>query len=249
MKIFFAIFLFAALPLFAGEADDLMHRGNANYQKQQFSEAAGCYEKILAQGYSGADVYYNLGNAYFKQGRLGLAILNYERALRLSPRDEDIKYNLRIANARTADRISEMPKMFLLEWWDGILGIFSVAGWTWFSYFLFVILLCAVALFVFIRKAEMKRFIFISAMGVAAFLILSVIFTFINIRKESALRPAIITASAATAKLSPDEQSGDAFLMHEGTKVYIEDKVEVWTKVKLADGKTGWVRTGEVTKI
>jgi tetratricopeptide (TPR) repeat protein len=241
--------MLVSLPLFAGDVDELMRQGNSCYQKQQYSEAVSCYEKIITQGYTGSNLHYNLGNAYFKRGSLGLAILNYERALRLAPRDEDIKHNLRIANSRTADRISVMPKMFLLEWWDGLLGIFSVSGWTWFSYFLFILLLSFIALFVYIRNIRAKKIIFISSISVAAILIFSVIFLFINIRKETMFKPAIVTAPSATAKLAPDQQSADSFLIHEGTKINIEDKVDIWNKVKLSDGKTGWVRASEITKI
>src|SRR5512147_2306099 len=117
----------------AGRADETMlqfEQGNQYYRNAAFADAVKTYELILATGRESAALYYNLGNAYFKMQNMPAAILNYERALRLAPGDEDIRYNLRLANLRVIDKIEPVPELFFVGWWKEILAMYSSATWA-----------------------------------------------------------------------------------------------------------------------
>lgn len=225
----------------ASEAEDLMQKGNLHYQNGRYEQAIDLYQQVLKQGYSGKNLFYNLGNAYFKTGRLGYAILNYERALKIDPNDEDILYNLKIANARTVDKIEVMPKLFLVRWWDALLNLFSVNGWTVFTFIVYMLLLFAIAMYFLSGRTIFQKASLIAGALAAFMFLFSILFLVLKLKNETSRKYGVIVEPAATAKLSPDNHSGDAFIIHEGLKVDLEDNVADWVKVKLADGKVGWL--------
>ena len=129
------------------EAEAAMQSGNTFYQKENYEAAAKEYESVLENGYESAPLYYNLGNSYFRLNELGKAILNYEKALKLEPGDEDVIYNLRIAEARTIDKIQEVPEIFISEWWNVLVAIFPVSGWGIVFIILYLFMLVLIALY------------------------------------------------------------------------------------------------------
>jgi tetratricopeptide (TPR) repeat protein len=233
----------------ASQIDDLMKNGNDAYQNGKYQDAIADYEKLVSDGYEGVSLYYNLGNAYYKDGKLGYAILYYEKALRLSPNDDDIQHNLAIANAKTIDRINTLPQFFIFQWWESLLSFFSVKGWTYFTYFLFILILVAAGIYFFIKNPLIQRYSFFGGLVILALFILSVILLTINVNREVNVKNGIIVAQAVSAKLSPDTKSNDAFVIHEGLKVKMEDKVDNWIKVRLNDGKIGWLPQNDIAQI
>lgn len=233
----------------ASQIDDLMKQGNAAYQNGNYQNAISDYEKLVHDGYEGVSLYYNLGNAYYKDGKLGYSILYYEKALKLSPNDDDIQHNLAIANAKTIDRINTLPKFFIFQWWESLLSFFSVKGWTYFTYSLFILILVAAGIYFFIKNPLIQRYSFFGGLAILVLFILSVVMLTINVNRQLNVKNGIIIAQAVSAKLSPDAKSNDAFVIHEGLKVIMEDKVDDWVKVRLNDGKIGWLPQNDIAQI
>ncbi|RJP74194.1 MAG: tetratricopeptide repeat protein [Ignavibacteriales bacterium] len=245
-KITFLFLLFLSIICSASEVEDLMQNGNNLYQKNQFEEASKLYERVLNYGYESSELYYNLGNSYFRLGKLGYSILNYEKALKLAPSDEDIIHNLAIANARTIDKIEVLPKLFFIRWFESLVNLFSVNGWLYFLYFLMILLLLTAAAYFVINKIIIQKWAFISGSVILGVFILSLVFFGLRLHQDSQFTNAVIVEQAVTVKASPDVSSNDAFIIHEGLKIQIDDKVSDWYKVRLADGKIGWLRSTEI---
>lgn len=234
---------------FAQSPDQLMLNGNKLYQERQYENAIQAYQKILSQGYESGPLYFNLGNAYFRTGKLGYAIYNYEKGLKLVPNDDDLIYNLRIANSRTVDKISELPKLFIVSWWEGIVTSLTITGWSILVIVFYLILISSVAVYLLIRKAALQRFAFISGSLSLAVLILVSVFLFARINREASTNYGILLSQSYSVKVSPDSKSSDAFVVHEGIKFTIEDYVSDWFKIRLVDGKVGWVERNSIGQI
>ncbi len=235
------LFLFIASYLEAQDLDSFMEAGNSFYQNKQYEEAIKSYETILNQGYVSSELYYNLGNAYFRLGQLGKSILYYEKSLKLDPGNEDAAYNLKIVNARTVDKIQEIPPLFFIKWWNMLLAYFTSAGWQIIIFIFYILLLACIGFYFLSGNLQLQKFSFIFGILNLTALILSVILFISSINRESSYNSGILLQSVISAKISPDTQSDDAFVIHEGTKFEIEDKVNNWVKIKLSDGKIGWL--------
>jgi hypothetical protein len=252
MKNLVKILVFSCLlinVISASQIDDLMKKGNDAYQNGKYQDAITDYENLVKDGYEGVSLFYNLGNAYYKDGKLGYAILYYEKALRLSPNDDDIQHNLAIANAKTIDRINMLPKFFIFQWWESLLSFFPVKGWTYFTYFLFILILVAAGIYFFVKNPLIQRYSFFGGLAVLVLFILSVVMLTINVNRDLNIKNGIIITQVVSAKLSPDTKSNDAFVIHEGLKVKLEDRVDNWVKVRLNDGKIGWLPENDIAQI
>lgn len=243
------ILLFISLNLFAQSPDELMKNGNKFYQEGQFEQAVQTYQKIISQGFESGAVYYNLGNAYFKSGKLGSAIFCYEKGLKLEPNDEDLSYNLRIAQARTFDKITELPKLFIIAWWEGLVTSFSVSAWSLIVILIFWILLISFAVYYFSRNSRFQKISFFSSSISLAVLIVVVVLLFARVNREAATNYGILLQQTYSVKVSPDVKGSDAFVIHEGIKFSIEDHVNDWVKIRLVDGKIGWIQNSVMGQI
>jgi tetratricopeptide (TPR) repeat protein len=241
--IYFLILFVCYSTLFSQEFDtrSLLKKANNEYKNQNYEEALNYYSKILHQGLVSSELYYNIGNTYYRLGKIGYAILNYEKALKLAPGDDDIKYNLRVANAHTIDKIEVLPKLFLLEWWDSLLMLFSVNTWALIFILFFVTFLTTIGFYYYYRNSEFQKPLFF--FGVFNLFLLFIVLTLFLIRlnDETTNEYGILVEQTANVKVAPDFDANDAFIIHEGIKFKIEDKVENWTKIKIKDGKVGWV--------
>jgi tetratricopeptide (TPR) repeat protein len=235
------VFFITVTVVPAQSPDQLMQSANKLYQEQNYVEAISTYEKILSQGFESGALYYNLGNAYFKEGKIGRSILCYERGLKIEPNDEDLAYNLRIANSRTIDKISEVPKLFLISWWEGLVTAFGISGWSILVVLTFWLMLASIAVYFFSRKAACQRFTFMSGSISLSVLVLLIAILFARVNREASKDYGILVEPIYSAKVSPDEKSNDAFVIHEVVKFSMEDEVSGWVKIRLIDGKVGWV--------
>ncbi len=241
--------IFFTKDIFAQSPEDLMKRANKSYQEQNYSAAISDYQKILSQGYESGALYFNLGNSFFKDGRIGLAIFNYEKGLKLEPNNEDLVYNLKIANARTFDKITEVPKLFIVAWWEGLVTLFGVSGWSLLVVIVFWILLGSIAFYFFSKKNRIQRIAFLTASGSLSILIILAVLLFARISRESSSNYGILLESTYTVKVTPDLKSNDAFVIHEGIKFKVEDSVGEWVRIRLIDGKIGWVQNKAIGQI
>lgn len=244
-SIFVKIFLIAILfsnYLFPNELEAQFKKGNELYLKANFQEAISVFESIISKGYEGKSLYYNLGNAYFRTGRIGLAILYYEKAKKISPSDEDVLYNLEFANSKIVDKIETLPRFFIFDWWESVLSAFSISGWTYISYLFYLILLGAIGYYFFAKSLRGQRIAFYSGIVSLFCLLITIVLLYVNLNRELNVIYGVVVEQEVVAKFSPDFSSKDAFIIHEGLKVRAEDKVSDWIKIKLIDGKVGWVQ-------
>lgn len=237
---------FSGTTVLAGELENLFAKGNDYYLKGNYEETINIFESIVEKGFEGKSLYYNLGNAYFRVGKLGLAILYYEKAKKLAPSDEDINYNLAFADSKIVDKIETLPRFFIFDWWENLLALLSVSGWTYLSYFFYLLTLISIACYYFARSLKTQRISFYGGIAVLFLLVISTLLLVVNYNREVNVRYAVITNQEAVTKFSPDQNSKDAFIVHEGLKVKAEDTLNDWTKIKLIDGKVGWVKNNNL---
>lgn len=237
VKIIVFVLFFASL---SGVMAQSMDAANKLYSENDFAGAAKAYQALVDQGYSGKNLYYNLGNAYYKSNDVARAILNYERALKLNPSDEDAQANLLLANRRTLDKIEALQPVFLTRWWVNFTNAISVDSWAIIGIISFVI-----ALFCFILIAHHtiinKTLMFTLSMF---FLGLTIFFTVCANSQYSRITKsdnAIIMASTVNIKSAPSPASKVLFVLHEGTKVAVINENENWLNIKLSNGNEGWV--------
>lgn len=250
MKRWLLLWLAATAPaLRAQTAEDLFQRGNEAYRLGNFREAISQYEAILNQGLVSAEVYFNLGNAHYRQGAVSRAILAYERARRLSPGDEDIEHNLRLANLRTLDRIEPLPELFLVDWFHAATGVFPLSTTAMITFIAWVALFSSLALLSALRIPAMGRIArWTVPLSLVVVLLCGLLLVAQSI-KYNDRSEAIVVARVVTAKTSPDPRSVDAFVLHEGLKVRLGDQVGDWVRITLADGKVGWMKSGDCERI
>ena len=227
----------------------LMQQGNEAYAKGDFAAAVQAYNAVLAAGQQSADLYYNLGNAYYRQEEYGLSILNYERALRLKPNFRDAKQNLDLVNSKTEDQITSLPEIFLAQWAHNIVAWFSPTGWRICTLILLAILCAFIALFLLSRDYAWRKGALAGSIVTLVLLLLCIACTISASVRYNRHNQAIVTAPLAVVKSSPEENSIDKLVLHEGTKVDIDETLGDWHKIQIADGNTGWLQTNEVTII
>jgi len=227
----------------------LVEQGNQQYVNGEFEAAIKTYENVLDSGYEAAELYFNLGNAYFKSHKLTPAILNYERAALLSPNDEDIAYNLELARTYVTDKIDILPRFFLKEWYTGLVRVLSSNNWAYTSIITFLLFLLIFSVYLFIHRYSLKRIAFWFSLLLLFISISTFVFSYHHNKITTSHDKAIVFSPSVTVKSSPDESGTDLFLIHEGTRVSIEDTLGIWTEVILEDGNKGWLLTSEIRKI
>jgi pentatricopeptide repeat protein len=250
----FSFYLIFALTIFSGlllaqNIDEQMQKAGALYRNGEFDKAIKIYEDLRSAGYEGTSLFFNLANSYYRIGKLGYAILNYERALKNSPSDEDVKHNLAFASLSTVDRIQPLPAFFLFEWWDSLLASLSVNGWTYVTFFFYLLFMILLVVYFFARTIFQQKIILFSGLGIMVLFLIAVSLLIVKINREETVISGVIVEQSITVKTSPDSKSTDAFVIHEGLKVNLQDQLDEWIKIRLADGKVGWVENDSVVKI
>lgn len=243
-----AVLLLLLLIPAAGQAVTKAEADSA-YTRGEYQQAIKDYEALLKQGASAA-LYYNLGNAYYRSENITRAVLNYERALLLSPGDRDIRFNLQIAQAKTIDKIVPESEMFFFTWYRSLVNLMSVDGWarTALVSLTLVIILLLVYLF--------SNLIWLRKIGFFGGIVLLVLFALSNIfawqQKQNLLfrKGAIVITPSVTVKSTPASNGTDLFILHEGTKVTITDgSMKDWKEIRIADGKEGWIEGKQLEEI
>lgn len=242
-------FLFSAFSAMADDNLLMMEQANKYYTEGEFLPAIEVYEAILQNGNESAELYFNLGNAFFKINELPSAILNYERAIKIVPNDPDILFNLEIANSRIVDKIEPLPELFVFAWWDIVVNLRSTDQWAWLSVFAFVGLLFMILIFLLSRVVWLRKFGF--WFGMVLIVVFGVTFILANHRYKTFNRhsEAIVFTPTVTVKSSPRENSTDIFVIHEGIKVQITNEVGEWVEIKIPDGSKGWLKENDFRRI
>jgi tetratricopeptide (TPR) repeat protein len=238
-----AAVLFLNLNAFAQSDFDL---ANAAYADGRYEEAAAGYAALLAEG-PNATLYYNLGNAYFKQGELAQAILNYERALRLEPNHKDAQYNLKFAQSRITDNIVEQD-FFLSSWARVIRNNMRERTWLGLSIGLFMLGLVGILLFLLGRELWLRKTAFHTAWLALLFSLITGLNASSLHQRDTLRNEAIITQGIVNAKSSPDRSGTDLFTLHEGTKVTIRETLGEWCNIRVGNNE-GWIKQQNMERI
>ena len=229
--------------------DQLWDLANTAYVNGDYHSASVSYEASRALGLSSVKLYYNHGNTYFKEGRLGKSILNYRRALRLSPGSDDIRYNLGVAEARTKDNIEAIPEFFLTTWVRGVRHTMSCTAWSLFS---LAALVCALSLFLvylLARRLSLRKTGFYGTLIAFVLFVLTTWFALGERREMLDDSQAVVMSLSTAVKSSPDKSATDLFVLHEGTLVEITNRLDGWCEITIADGKKGWLESKTIETI
>ena len=223
--------------------------GDSAYVKNDYASAIQIYEALLKEG-EAAEVYYNLGNSYYKIGEIAKAVLNYERALLLQPGNSDIRANLEVARAKTIDKVEAIPEVFFVSWIKSLINSMSVDAWATLGIISFILLIVALYSFIFSKQILWKKTGFISGI---IFLIITICANlFASEQKEHLVirNEAIVMNPSVTVRSTPSESGTSLFILHEGRKVSIKDNsMKEWKEIRLEDGKVGWVPASAIEAI
>ncbi len=231
-------FIFCSLG-FAEYAEKLYKDACQSYESEDYQKAVSLYEDLIAMDKVSSEVFYNLGNSYFKLKNIGKAIVNYERALRLAPRDRDMKVNLKLAKSMTVDKIEASEKGFILNLALLPYGKFNINELTIFIliFYLAMILLLVLSIF-FIAK---RRGIFYGVGASAVLFIIFSIFLFAKIHNENILRKAVVISNKVDVRSGPKEDYLLQFTLHEGTVLSVVEERQDWYEIDLSKDLRGWL--------
>ena len=219
------------------------------YVRGEYQKAIDSYEALLKKGVS-AELYYNLGNAYYRTENITRAVLNYERALLLSPSDPDIRFNLQMARSKTIDKIVPEQEMFFVTWYRSLVNMASVDGWAMIALVCLGLAIVLALIYLFSNLIWLRKVGFFGAFLMIIIFVCSNIFAHQQKNQLVYRTGAIITESAVTVKSTPAKNGVDLFILHEGTKVTIIDaSMKEWKEIRLADGKEGWIETRQMEAI
>jgi len=239
-------------PLLTGAKDfqDLLEKGNELYLNGEYEQAVETYVSVLDSGYASAELYYNLGNAFYKSHNITMALVNYERAHILKPKDKDIMHNLEVAREFVVDRIEVLPEFFLRRAFVGFVKTFDADIWAIMGLATFILALTLLLVYFFSKRIGLRRLTFWTAI---VFLFLSISTIMFAVQQNSLINhhnKALIITPSVPIKSSPDETSGtDLFLLHEGTRVTVEDELGDWREVVLSDGNRGWLKESDLIRL
>jgi tetratricopeptide (TPR) repeat protein len=219
------------------------------YQEGDYVQAATLYQEVLDGGLESTTLYYNLGNCFYKQNEIARAILNYERALLLTPGDEDVEYNLMMARRATVDKINVLPELFLMRWHNAILTSLTVDQWAYLSVALFLLFLGAAVLFFHATSITLKKSSFAAGLVLILFTMSSLWFASKQYRRTTDRREAIVMTPSVVVRGAPDQSGTELYVVHEGLKITVIETLGQWYNIRLADGNVGWVPQEDVEKI
>ncbi len=244
-----ALLTFPLLSYGGAGANRLFFKGNDLYAKGQYREALATYQQLIDQGYQSAAIYFNMGNASYKNDDIASAVLYYEKAHKLAPGDDDINYNLKYVNLKTTDKIEEVPEFFLTRWWhDFILGFSTQALAIWSI--VFVLLGSVVlALYFFAGSVGIKKVSFYFSIICFFAGVLAVFTAGRQLSYFETHHEAVVFSPSVNVKSSPAERSNTLFVIHDGAKVDVLGHSNGWTKISLANGNEGWLKQDDVKEI
>ncbi len=227
----------------------LKENADSAYVQGNYQQAVVLYDSLLSNGVS-PELYYNLGNAYYRLDDITHAILNYERALELAPGDNDIRFNLQMARSKTIDKIVPESEMFFVTWYHSLVNMTSVDGWAVIALTMLSLAIMLVLLYLFAGAVWVRKIGFFGAFFALILFIISNLFAWQQKQAHIDNKGAIIIESAVPVKSTPAENGTDLFILHEGTKVtIIDNSMREWKEIRVADGKQGWLETKQIENI
>jgi len=238
------IFLFAFLA--KGFSNEKIQKAEQAYDSKKYKDAIVNYEELVKDGFKSYQLYYNLGNAYYKNNQLGKAIYYYELARKINPNDEDVRINLGIASAKTVDKIDAKENFFISAVKSNLLSSFSTSSWAWFS--ISLLFIGCILFFVFVSSSNvtLKRISFLFSCILVIGFVITYSLGYSALKSKSENKFAIITAKEIKIMNEPTPAASSKFSLHEGTKIRVVENNGDWLLIKLDNGNEGWVKTGDV---
>ena len=249
--ILFTFFSLFAITTLKAEPNykEKWHQANEAYEQEDFVKAGQLYSALVDGDHISSDVYYNLGNCYFKQDELALAILNYNRALLLDPANGNIRHNLEIATTQTTDRIEKLPTFFLNDWVDSLKLAFSSNNWALISVITFMTIFIMYILFHFSKRPFIRKISFtICWLSIFAFIV-SLTLSISSMNNIQNSKIAIVMNNAVAVKSSPSEGGTDLFVLNQGAKVTVKETLGEWSEITVDSGNSGWVNHSTIEYI
>ena len=249
LKIILLFLLFIFKSEGATNPVQLFTDANKAYRAGRYEIAEAKLEELLKGGHKTAAVFFNLGNCYYKQQDFSHAIINYERAKRMNPLDDDVQYNLKLAYNNTVDKIEPIPQLFYQRWWDIFLNIYSPSGWSWLAIIILWISIGIGAWYLYATTIQTRKRTFLSG---SLALVLALFLFFVASCSNKRLnhdKAAIVVEPTAYVRSSPDVKSTNLFMLHAGTRIEIVDQQPGWKQVRIANGNTGWMDEKQVEAI
>jgi hypothetical protein len=232
------VLFFGISSLYTQDLDTRFGLANKAYADEDYQQAIELYSKILEEGVESGEVYFNLGNTYYKTNDLGRAILYYEKARRYIDGDPALEQNLKLTQLRIVDKIESIPELFLVEWWTEIIHTFSLDTLLWLNFSLFTtVVVLIIALLLYSRKFFYRLIWVCSILFILVLVItLSVIYEF------ETTKFGVILEEKVSVISEPDMDGTEVFILHEGTKVKINRNLNNWLEISIPDGKIGWLK-------
>lgn len=227
----------------------MLEQANELYSQSQYDSALNVYESIAAADYESFQLYYNMGNAYFKTGEVPTSILYYEKALKLDPEDADAAFNLKIANEQIVDKIEALPKFFMTNWWTSFRSSYGMDQWSWICIAMVFVFSISILLYLISADSSSKRLYFYGAIFALTLAILSFFGAQSSFNARFNADAGIVFQASITIKSAPANNSEDLFVLHEGTKVLILKEENSWYNIRLEDGNEGWMPVAAVERI
>ncbi|HKR05003.1 MAG TPA: tetratricopeptide repeat protein [Bacteroidia bacterium] len=244
--LFFILISLEAGPSIAKSPQSAFEQANQFYIEKNYEKSISILEDLVKTGNVSAELYYNLGNAYYKSGNYAAAILHYERAKKLKPSDPDIDFNLRLANLNTIDKIEPAPQVFYVKWWNDFVSRSSIEThakngllFIWIAFFISLI-------YIFVNVSIIKRITFFVTFILLCCGIFSIYLSQKQLNDMYDNQTAIIVPTSVYVKGSPDDNSINLFMLHSGTKVTVIDELQSWKRIRIANGNEGWILSGSI---
>lgn len=245
----FLVSFFHCFVAFGQEKDTTFENANAAYNAGQFEKAVMLYKQILESGQHSAELYFNLGNSYYRLNQVGESIFYFEKAKQLQPTDEDINVNSSFAQNMAIDAMEVLPKSQVTQLKDSIIELFSQEGWAYFIVLLAWLLVLFWGLYLWNKIPFIKRTFFVSSLVLALFLIGSLFIAAIKSANTADTTYGILFNEKMEVWAEPNSRAEVLFLLHEGTKVQMLDKLQDWQKIQIANGSEGWIKNAKVRSL
>ena len=249
MKYLITLICLAIASIGWGQDQDNFDKATTLYQKGDYTQAAAVYSSILKSGKESSALYYNLGNTYYKLNNVPESIYYYEKALQLDPENTDAKNNLIFANQMKIDAITPLPKTWVRQLSDGIVGLFSAHTWAVLSIIGVFAFVLSFLLYYFVERTALKRTFFSLMLVFLFFAVGSYTLAHFCHKQVSQTQYAILFDKTVRVFSDANAYSSEVMQLHEGTKVEIIEDAKDWVKIRLVNGKTGWTKVGSLRKL
>jgi tetratricopeptide (TPR) repeat protein len=249
IAVLIAMILLVAFQAYSQSPEQLASQAAKAYNSKQYPESIKLYNKIIDGGYESYALYYNLANAYFRNNENTEAILFYEKALKLSPNNDDIKHNIEVANSKLIDKVEKVPELFYKRWWKEVIFLMDIDTLAFVNILLLSLALLLIAIYIAVSNILLRKICFWAGLSLLIFFIVGAAAASQRNHYLTEQHEAIVFTPTVNIKSSPDENSKDIFVLHEGTKVTLMDIVADWQEIRISNGSIGWIKCTDLKKI